>query len=136
MKYLLDTDHCSYIEQQRPEVIQRLRNLPPDAEIMVSVITQGELLAGVAVISDETRRKKLTGVYENLLAIISDILMVDSLAAHAYSEIFAQLRRNGRPIPTNDIWIAAIARAHDLILVTNDDHFRHIDGLIIENWVA
>ena len=70
-----------------------------------------------------------------MLAITSDILPIDSLAAHAYSEIFAQLRRNGRPIPTNDIWIAAIAKANHLVLVTNDEHFKYIDGLTIENWL-
>ena len=131
----MDTDHCSYIEQKRPEVMRHLRSLPSDAEIMTSVITQGELLAGVSLISDERRRNALKNVYEDLLAITSDILSVDSFAAHAYSEIFAQLRRNGRPIPTNDIWIAAIAKAHHLILVTNDEHFQSIDGLSIENWL-
>jgi predicted nucleic acid-binding protein len=134
MKYLLDTNHCSYIQQKRPTVMQHLRNLPPDAELMTSVVSQGELLAGVELISDEHRKQKLKEVYEEILTITSNILLVDSQVAQAYAEIFADLRRNGTPIPTNDLWIAAIAKAHTLILVTNDSHFEHIKGLQKENW--
>jgi tRNA(fMet)-specific endonuclease VapC len=40
----------------------------------------------------------------------------------------------GKPIPENDIWIAAIAEQHQLTLVTRDSHFQHVDGLVIEQW--
>ena len=39
-----------------------------------------------------------------------------------------------KPIDTNDIWIAAIARVHNLVVVTNDDHFQYVEGLQVENW--
>jgi tRNA(fMet)-specific endonuclease VapC len=134
MKYLLDTNHCSYIQQQHPEVITHLRSLPPNTEIVTSVITQGELLAGIEFINDESRKNTLKHLYEDILAVTTDILEIDSQVAQAYAEIFADLRRHGTPIPTNDLWIAAIAKAHHLILVTNDDHFRHVNGLQRENW--
>lgn len=136
MNYLLDTNHCSYIQQKRPAVIQHLQNLPPDAEVMTSVVSQGELLAGVELITDEHRKQKLKEVYEEILIITSDILLIDSQVAQAYAEIFADLRRNGTPIPTNDLWIAAIAKAHKLILVTNDHHFKHVKGLQREDWTT
>ncbi|MDH3602614.1 MAG: hypothetical protein OEU26_23620, partial [Candidatus Tectomicrobia bacterium] len=44
MRYLLDTDHCSYLQRGHPEVVRRLQSLPRDAEVMTSVITQAELL--------------------------------------------------------------------------------------------
>ncbi|MXZ01781.1 type II toxin-antitoxin system VapC family toxin [Candidatus Poribacteria bacterium] len=45
-----------------------------------------------------------------------------------------RLRRRGRPIPNNDIWIAAIALQHDLVLVTRDAHFDEVESLQTERW--
>ena len=44
------------------------------------------------------------------------------------------LRRKGKPIPENDIWIAAFAQAKGLILVARDEPFDHVDGLMVERW--
>lgn len=134
MKYLLDTNHCSYIQQQRPEVVAHLQALPPETEIVTSVITQGELLAGIELITSERRKQELRDLYQSILAITGDILVVDSLVSQAYAKIFANLRQQGTPIPTNDLWIAAIAKAHCLILVTNDEHFQYIEGIDCEDW--
>ena len=51
-----------------------------------------------------------------------------------YGVIKQALREKGRPIPENDIWIAAIAQQYGLTLVTRDDHFTAIDGLTLEKW--
>ncbi len=134
MKYLLDTNHCSYIQQKRLEVIKHLQSVPPNSEIITSVVTQGELLAGIELIKDNVRKSKLKQVYEEIMAILADILEIDSQVAHEYAEIFADLRKQGTPIPTNDLWIAAIAKAHHAILVTNDTHFKHVKGLHREDW--
>jgi tRNA(fMet)-specific endonuclease VapC len=48
--------------------------------------------------------------------------------------IKASLRRKGKPIPENDIWIAAIALQHDLIGATRNIHFNEVDGLSTERW--
>jgi predicted nucleic acid-binding protein len=48
--------------------------------------------------------------------------------------VYVALRRIGRPIDTNDIWIAAVALVHGLVLVTSDEHFRYIPDLSIEDW--
>ena len=45
-----------------------------------------------------------------------------------------RLREVGRPIPDNDVWIAATARSHDLVLVTRDAHFASVEGLTQESW--
>jgi predicted nucleic acid-binding protein len=50
----------------------------------------------------------------------------DEQTTHHYASIFAQLRRQGTPIPTNDIWIAALVLQHDLVLLTDDTHFSNI----------
>lgn len=56
--------------------------------------------------------------------------MTGETAEH-YADVFLQLRRKGRPIPSNDIWVAASAREHGLVLFTRDGHFRHIDGMLV-----
>jgi predicted nucleic acid-binding protein len=57
MRYLLDTDHCSYIQRGHSEVVRRLQSLPWDAEVMTSVITQAELLAGIEQAPSARRRE-------------------------------------------------------------------------------
>lgn len=62
------------------------------------------------------------------------LLSCDLETAQWYGIIKNQLRRKGSPIPNNDIWIAAIAMQHDLILVTRDSHFDEVESLQIEYW--
>ncbi len=134
MRYLLDTNHCSYIQRGHPLVIARLSQLPEDAEIGISVITQGELLAGVLRAPNLRRRQELRTLYETIISQVSIVYPIDSLIAECYAEIVEQLRLAGTPIPTNDIWIAATARTLELTLVSADRHFQQIPNLVLENW--
>ena len=61
-------------------------------------------------------------------------LPCDLETAQWYGIIKNQLGRKGRPIPNNDIWIAALAMQHDLILVTRDAHFDEVESLQTEYW--
>jgi tRNA(fMet)-specific endonuclease VapC len=65
---------------------------------------------------------------------VCPVLVCDVETARHYGRVRNELRRKGRPIPENDIWIAATARQHDLILVTRDPHFDEVEGLPIEAW--
>jgi tRNA(fMet)-specific endonuclease VapC len=62
------------------------------------------------------------------------VLPVDAAAARIFGDIHQKLRSKGRPIPENDIWIAATALQYDLTLVTNDAHFDEVDGLKVNHW--
>ena len=62
------------------------------------------------------------------------ILYCDGTTALHYGRIKAGLRAKGRPIPENDIWIAAIAQQHSLTVVSRDLHFREIEHLPVEEW--
>jgi len=62
------------------------------------------------------------------------VLLCDDQTARQYAKISLQLRKKGRPIPQNDMWIAALAMQHGLTLVTRDAHFSHIDGLLLKSW--
>ena len=70
------------------------------------------------------------------LTLSYTVLSVDENIAREYGNIKCELLRKGRPIPENDIWIAALARCNNLVLVTRDKHFKEIDELDIEEWAA
>lgn len=58
-----------------------------------------------------------------------EVLSADDATTHFYAELFTELRAAGRPIPTNDLWIAALCVQHDLPLFTRDKHFDAIERL-------
>lgn len=60
--------------------------------------------------------------------------MVNEATCINYGLIKASLRKKGKPIPENDIWIAAIAMQHSLVVATRDKHFDEVDGLSTEEW--
>ena len=62
------------------------------------------------------------------------VLNTDSISAQYYGETTAFLFKKGKPIPANDVWIAAVTMQHGLTLVTRDKHFNEIEGLKIANW--
>ena len=134
MKYLLDTDHWSYLQRRHPAVMRRVSQLGTESFLYMSVITQGELLAGVAMVVDEARRERLKRLYEHSLEQAAGILPITDTVPLYYAEIVAYLKQLGHPIPTNDIWIAASALVYDMILVSADAHFRFIEGLTVEDW--
>lgn len=134
MRYLLDTNHWSYLQERRPAVLARVRRLQEEDSILMSVISQAELLGGVELVQSEKRRAELLSLYEEAVAAATEILLVTSDIAEEFARVFAMLRRKGKPIETNDIWLAATARALGLTLVSSDPDFQHVDGLAIENW--
>ncbi len=76
--------------------------------------------------SDWEERRNTTELWEFLADPAADVLDVDVRVAERYSLIYADLRRGGTPIPTNDMCIAATASANGMTLLTFDDHFRAI----------
>jgi tRNA(fMet)-specific endonuclease VapC len=132
-RYLLDTNICIYIRQQRPEqVLRRFRRLRP-GEASLSVITYGELLYGA--MKSGQRVVALERLHElvNLLPALS----LPDKAAEAYGTIRAELESRGEMIGNNDLWIAAHAVAAGLTLVTNNENeFRRVRGLKVQNWAT
>jgi len=63
------------------------------------------------------------------------IIPVDVVTSRYYADIRLSLKQKGRPIPENDLWIAAIAIQYGYTLVTADKHFNYIDGLHLESWL-
>ena len=98
--------------------------------LSVSLVTIGELEFGAAKSArpDWNRARIATS-----LAPFRRIT-IDDTTARTYGEVEAALRKKGRPIPSNDVWIAAIALQHTLSLVTRDGHFAEVAGLKIRDW--
>lgn len=121
---LLDTNMYVAFKRGDGDAVELLRLAD---EVHLSSVVLGELLAGFAAGSRERRnREELTAFLESPRVRID---AVDEGTADFYGRIFALLRRKGRPIPTNDLWIAATALQHGLVLATRDDHFAAIEGL-------
>jgi tRNA(fMet)-specific endonuclease VapC len=121
---LLDTNLYVAFKRGDDDAVELLRLAD---EVHLSTVVLGELLAGFAAGSREKRnREELTAFLESPRVRID---AVDEGTADFYGRIFALLRRKGRPIPTNDLWIAATALQHGLVLATRDDHFAAIEGL-------
>ena len=67
-------------------------------------------------------------------ATAAAVLACDATTAQYYGQTKDGLRSKGSPIPENDVWIAAVARQYGLPLATRDEHFKAVDGLVVENW--
>lgn len=99
------------------------------SNVFVSIITLGELLLG-AELSARTEINR--DAYTRFCGKFS-ILPVDFSVARSYAKVKSALRKIGKPIPDNDVWIAATALAFDLVVVTGDNHFDVVPDLLVEH---
>ena len=104
--------------------------LAANADCHVPSIVVGELVYG-AWYSErvEANLAKIRAFYST-----ATIVPCDERTAEEYGRIKNELRTKGRPIPENDVWIAAIAKQHDLQLVSRDEHFAEVAGLSRTAW--
>ncbi|MCP4351150.1 MAG: type II toxin-antitoxin system VapC family toxin [Desulfobacterales bacterium] len=132
MNYLIDTNICIYIMNQRPaSVIDKFKTMAP-GDIGISSITVSELQYGVA----KSNRKSENARRLSEFLLPFDILPYDSKAASVYGRIRSQLEDAGQTIGPLDMLIGAHALSQNLIIVTNDTkEFSRIDRLTVENWV-
>jgi len=125
-RVLIDTN--IYIEFLRGD--ENINNILSSADfIAFSVISIGEMLAGFKIWSDE--KKYLNELDEFLYSPRLIIYDIDSETSEFYAKIHNELRIAGNPIPTNDMWIAALALQHGIKLLTNDRHFTKVAGLFL-----
>jgi tRNA(fMet)-specific endonuclease VapC len=130
MHFLLDTDTCIYVINQRPPEVIAQFLAHEDEGIGVSSITTAELYAGVRKSGSARNLQAL----ERFLAplIVRDF---DHAAAQAYGEVRSALEKSGTPIGPLDMLIASHALALDVTLVTNNlREFKRVKGLRLDNW--
>jgi tRNA(fMet)-specific endonuclease VapC len=124
-RILIDTNIYSYALRGIPDVINTLQKAN---EICISSISIGELLFGFKNGSREQEMREELEVFLDAPRV--QIHYIDETTAEFYADILTLLRKKGKPIPTNDIWIAAVAFQHGLKLFSKDRHFDNIPGLI------
>jgi len=124
MKVLLDTNAYTALFRGHEGVVDRVRRAE---QVLVSVVVAGELLFGFRNGSRyEANREELEAF---IASPYVDLLPVTWMTADRFGRISASLRRKGRPLPTNDIWIAAHAMESGADLLSFDRHFDEVDGI-------
>jgi tRNA(fMet)-specific endonuclease VapC len=124
---ILDTNALSAYADGAPPVVQQI-----DAadELHIPVIVLGEYRFGIATSRHQREYEawlRRGRAFWNLLPV------VEETATH-YAKIRRQLKKAGAPLPANDVWIAALARQHDLPVLSRDTHFDSVPGLTRLSW--
>ncbi len=124
MKVLLDTNAYSALMRGHAGVADRVRRAE---HILLSTIVAGELLFGFR--AGARLAKNLAELQAFLDSPYVDLVPVTYTTADRFGRVAAALRAKGRPIPTNDMWIAAHAMETGAELLSFDQHFEAVDGL-------
>ena len=93
--------------------------------LVVPTVVLGEFFFGVR---QSRHRMRYEGWLRRHLPR-AELAMITRATASEYAEVRLQLKRSGTPIPANDAWIAALARQHDLPVLSNDSHFDAVEGV-------
>ncbi len=124
---LLDTNIVIEVFDGNKDIADKINKLP---EFYISSIVLGELYIGINRVVNKARHLKKLQAFLKLCTVLD----ADSTTAQYYGEMMAALYKKGRPLPTNDVWIAAVALQHNLTLITRDKHFNEIDNLPVKSW--
>ena len=125
MNIALDTN--AYSDFMRG-VRERVRVVRAARSIAIPVIVLGELRAGFAAGGQESTNA--ASLQRFLASSRVFVLFPDEQTAHHYAQLHLQLRNKGAAIPTNDLWIAALAVQNELVLCTSDRHFRQLPQVV------
>ena len=128
--FMLDTDICIYIIKRKPaSVLKRLESLKP-GQLAMSAITFAELMNG----AKKSQHVEANLAKLNALGELLDIRPFDKKAAVSYGDVRSSLEKKRETIGGNDLLIAAIALANNLILIThNVSEFSRVIGLTVEH---
>jgi tRNA(fMet)-specific endonuclease VapC len=130
-RYLLDSDVFSLMVKGLDKAInQRMQSLAR-GEAVLSVVTTGEFFYGAAHLP----LSALKAQRAQRLIDFFGVLPIGQEVSEAYGQLRAELRAKGTPIGPNDLWLAAQAKAHGLVMVTrNGREFKRVVGLEVEEW--
>ncbi len=124
---ILDTNALSAAAEEHPGVVGILAGAP---QLALPVVVIGEYRFGIAQSRHRARYQRW------LDGLLADCRVLDIIeeTTHHYAAINLELRQLGKPIPTNDLWIAALCRQHALPLVSRDRHFDAVPGIERHAW--
>ncbi|MBC8526541.1 MAG: type II toxin-antitoxin system VapC family toxin [Candidatus Cloacimonetes bacterium] len=125
-KILLDTNILISFFNGNIEYKNRLEKL----RIFVPTIVFGKLYFGAEESKNRLQNLKKIDEFKKYCIVLD----VDDYTAKIYGKVKSKLKKRGKPIPENDIWIASIAIENNLLLATQDSHFENVENIKIENW--
>jgi len=125
MKLLLDTSAYVGFKRNIPDVVDWITSAD---DILFSPVVLAELMFGFR--NGNCFKENMRELNEFLEHEAVNIIRIGEITADRYSRIALQLKKQGKPIPSNDIWIAAQTMEHGAELITADSHFEHISGLV------
>jgi predicted nucleic acid-binding protein len=128
---ILDTNAYAALKRGNADAIDIVQRT---AQVAFSSIVVGELLAGFTAGSQETKNR--AELQQFLKSARVRILPIDDTTAEYYGIVYRTLRSKGRPIPTNDMWIAATTLQHGYALFSYDGHFKYVEGILVGSTVA
>ena len=124
---ILDTNAISDLVERNWTLVEMVDKATDAALPFIAVAEYQRGLLG------STKPQKGQAILDGLREILP-LILADNQTITLYAEIGDQLKRIGRPIPTNDIWIAALARQHELPILSKDRHFDHVPGIRRIDW--
>jgi len=124
MKLALDTQAYSDFCRGRESVKQRVQEAD---RIILPLIVVAELRAGFHAGTRGRQNELILGRFLSRARV--EVVAPDVGTTHHYARLFEQLRIQGTPIPTNDLWIAALVQQHNFTLESDDAHFDHLPQL-------
>lgn len=124
---ILDTNALSAVADDDVSAVRVFREA---TSIEIPVIVLGEYRFGIA----QSRRSKEYETWLEELIAVTRVLAVDEESSRHYAQIRAELKRAGSPIPSNDLWIAALSRQHRLPVMSQDQHLGLVEGLKRIGW--
>ena len=125
MKILLDTSAYVAFKYNHKEVVELIIG---SELILFSPVVLGELLFGFKNGNKFLKNQRELNYFLQNEAV--ELVPIDNTTSDRYSRIAIDLKKQGTPIPTNDIWIAAQAFEHGAELITSDRHFENIPSLV------
>jgi tRNA(fMet)-specific endonuclease VapC len=124
---ILDTNAVSAVADNQASAVRIFSSV---ASVELPAIVLGEYRFGIGQLR---RRKEYEKWLEELIAA-TRVLSVDEETSRHYAQVRSELKKAGRPIPSNDLWIAALARQYQLPLMSQDTHFDAVQGLKLIRW--
>jgi tRNA(fMet)-specific endonuclease VapC len=109
-------------------VVETVALLEEAESVVIPFVVLGELRAGFANGRRQAENERTLRRF--LLKDGVHVLFADDQTTHHYAAVFLQLRKQGTPIPTNDMWLAALVLQHNLVLHARDRHFAHLPQII------
>jgi tRNA(fMet)-specific endonuclease VapC len=127
MGLILDTNALSAFADGDTSV---RRELTRSSEMLLPSIVLGEFRFGIY----QSKHRNDYEQWLNEVIFFARLLIVDAETSAHYAEIRLQLKKAGSPIPSNDVWIAALCRQHNFPILSRDKHFDRVEGIVRCGW--